>query len=368
MLAPLIVAIGRDLGASLSAVGLARSAMAAIAVAVSLGVGPLIDRIGVAPLIQAGAVLALAGAGLSALAPSLALFYAAAAVTGAGVGCLLSAGFAGVAAYFDEDRAAWAMGWVIGAQAIAWIAGNPLIGVLAEGGSWRLGYLVPASVAAVALVAGLFAPRGRVAGDAHQGLGALFGDRSARRWTIAELVAYSAWTAEITYAGAFYIESYGVDESEVGLLLAAGSIVFLVSSTNAARLSGRVPRRPLIVAAALAMGVLLVPLLNLTPSVWFTLGVFCAMAFFASLRSTTASTLGLDQLPGQPGAMMGARTASAQLGYMIGAGAGGAVLALADFGALGFVLFAGMALSAFLIARVSDPLALSPPPTDRMPS
>ncbi|HYN50609.1 MAG TPA: MFS transporter, partial [Thermoleophilaceae bacterium] len=95
------MAIGRDLNASVSAVGLARSVMAAVAVVVSLAIGPLIDRIGVAPLIQAGAILALVGAGLSALAPSLALFYAAHVVTGAGVGCLLSAGFAGVAAYFD---------------------------------------------------------------------------------------------------------------------------------------------------------------------------------------------------------------------------------------------------------------------------
>jgi predicted MFS family arabinose efflux permease len=54
--------------------------------------------------------------------------------------------------------------------------------------------------------------------------------------------------------------------------------------------------------------------------------------------------------------MMGARTASSQLGYMIGAGAGGAVLSLAGFGALGFVLLAGMALSALLMARVHDPL------------
>jgi predicted MFS family arabinose efflux permease len=53
--------------------------------------------------------------------------------------------------------------------------------------------------------------------------------------------------------------------------------------------------------------------------------------------------------------MMAARTASAQLGYMIGAATGGVVLALADFGALGVVLFGGMALSAVLIARVSDP-------------
>ncbi len=52
--------------------------------------------------------------------------------------------------------------------------------------------------------------------------------------------------------------------------------------------------------------------------------------------------------------MMGARTASAQLGYIIGAAAGGAVLALADFGALGVVLLGGMVLSAVLIARVND--------------
>jgi predicted MFS family arabinose efflux permease len=103
------------------------------------------------------------------------------------------------------------------------------------------------------------------------------------------------------------------------------------------------------------MGVLLVALLNFTPSVGITLAIFCATALFASLRSTTASTLGLDQLPGQPGAMMGARTASAQLGYMIGAAAGGVVLAVADFGALGFVLFGVMVISALLILRVSDP-------------
>jgi hypothetical protein len=53
--------------------------------------------------------------------------------------------------------------------------------------------------------------------------------------------------------------------------------------------------------------------------------------------------------------MMAARTASAQLGYMVGAVAGGAVLAVADFGALGFVLFAGMAFAALLVLRVSDP-------------
>jgi predicted MFS family arabinose efflux permease len=59
--------------------------------------------------------------------------------------------------------------------------------------------------------------------------------------------------------------------------------------------------------------------------------------------------------------MMAARTASAQLGYMVGAGVGGVVLELLGFGALGFVLFGGMLLSALLVLRVSDPEAAVPP-------
>jgi predicted MFS family arabinose efflux permease len=333
VLAPLMVEIGRDFDTGLGEVGVARSVLAASAVAVSLAIGPLIDRAGARPLIIAGALFALAGAALTAASPSLIPFYGAHVVTGAGVACLLSAGFAGVAAYFGDEHAAWAIGWVVGAQSLAWIAGNPVIGLLADNGSWRLAYAVPATVACLALTAGLLAPSGRperAVGGIGEGLAAVFNDRSARRWTIAELVAYSAWTAEITYAAAFYVESYGVSVFEVGLLLSVGSVMFLLVSTNTARVTERLPRKPVIVVSALLMGITLVPVLNLTPSVWFTVGLFCAMAGFAALRATAASALGLAQLPARPGAMMGARTASGQLGYM-------------------------MCLSALLIARVHDP-------------
>ena len=362
VLAPLLVEIARDLGASVSAIGVARSVLAGTAVAVSLAIGPLIDRIGVRPLIARGAGLALAGAVATAAAPSLGFFYAAHAITGAGVACLLSAGFAGVASSFDEGDAPWAMGYVVGAQSLAWIVGNPIIGLLAEAGSWRLSYLVPAAICLAALATALLAPGTErpvaTQGEAlsiREGLLAVFSDPSARRWTIAELVAYSAWTAELTYAGAFYIENYGVGEAAVGVLLAVGSVVFLVASLNTSRLTARVRRRPLLVACALGMGFMLIPVLNVAPSVWVTLGLFCVLAVLAGIRSTGSSALGLELLPANPGSMMGARTASAQLGYMVGAAGGSAVLAVAGFGELGFVLFAGMAFSALLLARVGAP-------------
>lgn len=360
VLAPLLVEIGRSLGASVSAVGVARSVLAGTAFAGSLAIGPLIDRIGVRPLIVRGGALALAGAAATAASPTLAIFYAAHVVTGLGVGCLLSAGFAGVASYFSGREMAWAMGYVVGAQSLAWIVGNPIVGTLAEAGSWRLAYLVPASVCLAALVAGLALRPVAVAAQSKpesigDGLRAVFGDRSARRWAISELVAYSAWSAELTYAAVFYIRNYDTGLGTIGFLLAGGSLVFLLTSVNTARLTTRFTRKPLLVACAFGMGAMLVPMLNWAPSVAGTFAMFCLMAVFAGIRLAGSSSLGLDQLPDRPGAMMGARTGAAQLGYMIGAAGGGLVLALWGFGTLGFVLFAGMALSALLLTGVHDP-------------
>jgi predicted MFS family arabinose efflux permease len=361
VLVPIVVEVGRDLDASVSAIGQARAVLAVTAVAAALFIGPLIDRLGVRPLLTWGSALGLLGAGAAASAPSVVLFLLAHVVTGVGVACLLSAGFAGVGAWFPEGEMARPMGFVVGAQSISWIIGNPVIGILTDAVSWRAAYAVPGTICIAALVAALLSPVERDAGERpaapREGLRAVFRDRSARRWTLAELVAYSAWTAELTYIGAFYIETYDVSETTVGFLLAVGSIAFAISTLNTAALTARFDRRGVIWRAALGMGAMLALIMNVTPAVVFTLCLFFVMALLAGLRSTGSSTLGLDQLPAQPGSMMAARTASAQLGYMLGALVGGAVLAVSDFGTLGFVLLAGMTLSALLISRVSDSAA-----------
>ena len=358
VLVPIVVEVGRELDASVSAVGQARAVLAITAVVAALFIGPLIDRLGVRPLLGWGAALGLQGAVLSAVAPSLALFLAAHVVTGIGVACMLSAGFAGVGAWFPEGEMARPMGFVVGAQSISWIVGNPIIGIVTDAASWRFAYAVPGTICLAALVAAALSPVERDAAasipDEREGLRAVLRDRSARRWTLAELVAYSAWTAELTYIGAFYIETYDVSETTVGFLLAVGSIAFAISTLSTASLTERFDRRGLIWRSALGMGAMLALIMNVTPAVAFTVCLFFVMALMAGVRSTGSSALGLDQLPAQPGSMMAARTASAQLGYMLGAVIGGAVLALSGFGALGFVLLGGMALSALLVSRVSE--------------
>ena len=362
VLAPIIVAVGEDLDRSVSAVGQARTLLAGTAALASLRIGRSLDRMGVRPAIVRGALLALLGLAVTAASPSLAVFYAGHAVVGLGVAFLLSAGFAGVGAWFDERDAAWAMGFVVGSQSVAWIVGNPIVGLLTDAISWRAAYAVPGVFALAALVAALAAPREERAagGVADGGITHVAADPSARRWALAELVAYSAWTAELTYIGAFYVRTYDVAESVVGFLLAVGSIAFLISTLGTDRLVRRVgSKRPLIVAGGLGMGIFAAVIMNVTPSVAFTLALFFLMALCAGVRSTGSSALGLSQLPARPGSMMAARTASAQLGYVIGASAGGAILAVAGFGALGFLLLGGMVVAAVMIARVSEPDAVA---------
>jgi YNFM family putative membrane transporter len=358
VIAPIMVEIGRDLDASVSAVGQARTVMAAVAAVASLRVGPLIDRIGVRPLLTWGALLAIVGHGISSAAGGLPVFYLGHAFIGLGVACLLSAGFAGAGAWFDEEDAPWALGYVVGSQSIAWIVGNPVIGILTDAVSWRLAYAVPGIAALAALAAALVARVGQEQREAvPSGMADVVRDPSARRWTIAEFVAYSAWTADLTYIGAFYVTTYDVQESVVGFLLAIGSVAFLISTLGTDRLVRRLGgrRRRMVVTSALAMGALVAVIFNVTPAIAFTVALFFLMALSAGIRSTGSSALALGLMPAQPGAMMAARTTSAQLGYTVGALLGGLVIAVAGFDALGFVLFVGMAFSAVLIARVAEP-------------
>jgi len=69
------------------------------------------------------------------------------------VACLLGAGFAGVAGLASQT-ACIGHGWVVGAQVVAWVVGNPVVGLLSDVASWRMAQVVPAGIGLLALIAG----------------------------------------------------------------------------------------------------------------------------------------------------------------------------------------------------------------------
>jgi MFS transporter, YNFM family, putative membrane transport protein len=353
VLAPTIVAIARDLGASVGTVGQARTVTAGIAILASAVIARRIDAVAISRLLALGSALAIVGCGTIATAPTLVVFLLAHVLVGIAVACLLSAGFAGVAA-FPPERRAGAIGYVTGANALAWIVVTPIVGIVADRLSWRGGQAVPAAIALAALLAAPAAASVTSAPVAFR-LRALFSQRSARRWIGAELMAYAAWTALLTFVGAFFLERLSVGEGVVGWLLAGGAAAHFVASTRGRRVSALMPRRRLLAAVSLLMAIFFVVELGVAGSALVAVGTFCLLGLLAGLRTPASGGLGLDQLPEHPGTMMAARTAATQLGYLLGAVIGGAVIAGPGYGTLGVVLAAGMLTSAWLMLRVDDP-------------
>jgi predicted MFS family arabinose efflux permease len=353
VLSPTIVAAADDLEATVGAVGQARSITAGVAIAASIAIAGRIDAVGVRRLLAAGSALGIIACAAIAVSPTLVTFLAAHVLVGLAFASLLSAGFAGVAA-FPPERRTWAMGYVAGAGSLAWIVVNPVAGAATEWLSWRAAEAVPAAIAVAVLVAARAAALVPSAPAASR-LRTLLRERSARRWIGAEAIAYGAWTALLTFIGAFFIQHLGVREAAVGWLLASGAAAYFLASSRSRTLTDLVPRRRLIAGSALLMAVLLFVQLRATAAAP-ALGIFCAVALAAGVRTPVSSGLGLAQLPDHPGAMMAARTAATQFGYLLGAVVGGAVVAGAGYGALGIVLAIGMAASALLVLRVDDPL------------
>jgi predicted MFS family arabinose efflux permease len=349
VLAPTIVAIGRDLGAPVSTVAQARSIAAVVSVVASVVISAQADRLPVRALLGAGSALALAACGLVATAGSTARFLAAHALVGLAFALLLSGGFAGVAA-FPPDRRPWATGYVAGANALAWIVVNPLASGLTAAASWRVAQAVPAAIALTALVAARQAapvPSRRTTATLWEPLRVA----PARLWIGAEVAAFTAWTSLLTFAGAFFIQQVGVDEAMAGWLLAAGAAAYLAAATRAGRITQRVPQRRLVWVCALAMAVLL-PLMLAGTEAGPAVAVFCLLGLVAGVRTPASAGLALQQLPEHPAAMMAARTAATQSGYLLGAVVGGAVIAGPGYAALGLVLAVVMAASAWLARRV----------------
>jgi len=75
------------------------------------------------------------------------------------------------------------------------------------------------------------------------------------------------------------------------------------------------------------MAMLLPLMLGVTRSTATASPTFCLIGFTAGVRTPASSALGLAQLPGQPAAMSAARTATTQVGYLVGALRGGLVIA-----------------------------------------
>jgi predicted MFS family arabinose efflux permease len=331
-----------DFGVSTATAGQARTLAAVTGGVTALTLGRLGRRLGVRELLLLGLSLVAVGSLASALAPNLAAFACAQAAIGAAAAILLSAGVAAAGEWAEEGRRARVLSWALLGQPAAWVAGMPLIGVISQL-DWRYAWLaVPLAASLVALPA-VARLRGRAdhlpraARTTSAGTKPVWRRPPVARWAIGELMAYSGWGATLVYAGALFIQSYGLSTAQAGVLLGAAALGYFPGTLLARRHAEHHARTVLVVLGlTAAAGTALLGLVRPSPAV--TLVLFAACMAAIGGRTIAGSGFGLDAAPDQRVAVMSLRAAAVQFGYLLGAASGGAALAAGGFGVLGATL------------------------------
>ena len=346
VLSPTLVEVAHDFGVSTATAGQLRSISGATGgvTAVVLATAPW--RPGLRELLSAGAGLVAVGSGLSAAAPSFAVLAAAQAVLGVGIGVLIAVGIAAAAEWPPADERPHVLAWAIAGMPAAWVAGMPLIAAVGDLG-WRTAWIaVPGGASLVALVLVRSRPPDAPSQRTGDPVGA-WRRPSVARFTGGELLASAAWASVLTYSGALLLESYGISQTTVALGLGLMAIAMLPGTFGA---RGRVAHAtPALLAGLTAFqATAVLALCTLRPVPGVTLALLGAMAFVNGRRSMIASALGMDCAPEDRVAVMSMRAAANQLGYLLGAAAGGLALTLGGFPALGRAL-AGLFAAAALI-------------------
>ena len=151
VLSPTLPDIAREFGISTATAGQLRSISGATGGLTAVLLALAARRPGLRDLLSSGAALVALGSILSAAAPSFGILAAAQAALGAGIGLLVAVGIAAAGEWPAPARRPHVLAWAIAGMPAAWIAGMPVVGLVA-GVDWRLAWLaVPALVALAAL-------------------------------------------------------------------------------------------------------------------------------------------------------------------------------------------------------------------------
>ncbi|MBB5751628.1 MFS transporter [Prosthecomicrobium pneumaticum] len=342
--------------------------LAAMTAAV-LVAGRIGDRYGLKPALIAGLGLFAAGSLLCALAPALPLLVAARVLQGVGAAFMTTLATALMRETAPEDRVGRAMGLAGTVSALGTALGPSLGGVLIPITGWRGVFWLQVPLAVLALgLAALGLPAA----------GARRTARAGRRWPSApglwrNLIA-NALVAAVMMAtlvvGPFYLAlGLGLDPARVGLVMAIGPTLSIVSGVPSGRLvdrwgSGRVVALGLVLlAAGAALLAVLPPRIGVTGYGLALLVLTPGYQLFQAGNTTATLAAGRPETRGTLSGLLGL---ARNLGLIAGASAMGAVFAFGvgteDFGRAGaaaigagmrltFLVASGLMLAAIAVAR-----------------
>ena len=357
MLGPLLVALADDFGTSIAVAGqLAAATFITWGITAPL-VGPISDTYGRRPVLLIGVLLMALGVLGSGVAWSYSSLMATRLITGMGSAMILPTIMAALADNLPVEKVGKAVGFMTASSWVGVAVGVPAIALLGYLGGWRLPFYVTGGLSlALWVPLWLWLPSGQRRLGQRIDLFNRFkviGRQSAPWYVlIANATQQMALFGLMTYFAAYMIESYGWDEASTAPGLALLGVGAVIGSFVGGFIAGRARRLNWLAAISLAGGVVTGLLFALGASAW----IVVAMAFVASVLVSVSMPVLMTlimHLAGQSrGTAGGMFSTSNQFGGVVGASAGGLMLSLGGYPAVGLLYLVATVLSAYVVGLI----------------
>ena len=360
---PFLLDMANDLGTDLTAVANLMAIMAVTWGMASLVAGTASDRLG-RKVILTGAIVAvgvaMAGMGL-AQSYAEAVFWGLAG--GIGGGSFMGTVFATVSDHVPPTGRGKSLGWVMTGQSLSLVLGVPMSTLIGSQIGWRGAHLTFATVTVlVGLAMLLLVPsRGAYQATARESAAAapLKTIMTPRILTLlasgtAERVCFAAMSV---YLATFLITAYNVPLGSLAVALLLITLGNLLGNFVGAQIADKVPSREALYGASLiATGLVALPLLLWTPSLYVSVG----LGFVYTLANALGRPAYMSVVSAVPeavrGAVLGLNVTFASFGWIAAAAVGGWLIAGSGFGSLG-MFCAGAAVFGTIMLLVGRVLA-----------
>jgi len=261
---------------------------------------------------------------------------------------------AALADNMPSEKIGKAVGFVTASSWVGLALGVPAIALLGYIGGWRLPFYITGGLS-LSLWVPLYLSLPSVRRPFSQRIDLInrfkvIGRQSATWYVfIANVAQQAALLGLMTYFAAYMIESYGWDEANTAPGLALLGVGAVIGSFAGGVIASRARRLEWLAVISLASGAVTGFLFAFDLHAWIVVAVALVTSVLASVSMPVLTTLIMHLAGESRGTAGGMFTTSSQAGGVVGASAGGLMLSLGGYQAVGLLFLVSSILSASVV-------------------